>query len=66
MHVRGPHNGHLLGARAPPASRHLNATHSPLPHHGDPGLGQNLCGLHEGDEHDVYGWTDDCCWCAAF
>lgn len=66
LHVCRPHHGNILGPRTAPVASHVDAAHYPLPHHGHPGLGPDLCSVHEGDQHDVHGRADDSGWSAAF
>jgi hypothetical protein len=59
MHVRCTNNGYILGVRTASSASHIHASHSLVPDHGNLGLGQDLCLVHEGDQHDVHGWADD-------
>lgn len=60
MHVRCATDVSLLGNRSPTLAHYLYDTDGTLPADGNPGHGNNLYDVHEGDHAHVHRRSDYC------
>lgn len=65
MHVRSLNNGDILGVGTATSTSDVDVAHRAISNDGHPGLGQDVRSVHEGDQHDVHGRSDDSRWGSA-